>query len=80
MVAEDQMISMVVAIMPLILIIAIVGSVSFTVLRWGKDTITDDEYEEDAEKTYEDAEKILMSRFARGEITSEEYSERMSRL
>lgn len=79
----DQMISIVVATLPLILIIAVVSSVAQTVLHWGKDiNITTDDEEEYEEKTHtrDDAEQILMNRFARGEITSEEYSERMSRL
>lgn len=85
----DQMVELILNFLPIIIIIAIIGSVAHSVMNFGSyggsSTTTEGPVDDidtyDAEKRMRlEAEREIKMRFARGEMSKEEYTEMMSRL
>jgi uncharacterized membrane protein len=82
-VAFEQVVATIINFIPLVIIISILGSVLMGLRRYGDDfsfSSSEQIVEKPKEPPRWEAERILMNRFAKGDITSEEYTEAMSRL
>jgi len=77
-------VNLIITLIPVMLVVAII-MVVFGMFSSGGDSSDEEEVEEEPEPEpikvkRKDAVRILMERYANGEISSEEYTDRMSRL